>query len=94
MGWCDDIKSKKKYNKLINISQKVRHEKLYRKDHKYDLMIVINYNNKKTKIGKGSAIFLHLTKNYKPTAGCIALKKKDFLILCKLINKRTKIKIT
>ena len=94
MGWCDDIKSKKKYNKLINVSQKVRHEKLYRKDHKYDLMIVINYNNKKTKIGKGSAIFLHLTKNYRSTAGCIALKKKDFLILSKLINKKTKIKIT
>ena len=94
MGWCDDIKSKKKYNKLINVSQKVRHEKLYRKDHKYDLMIVINYNNKKTKLGKGSAIFLHLTKNYRPTAGCIALKKKDFLILSKLINKKTKIKIT
>ena len=93
MGWCDDIKSKKKYNKLINISQKVRHEKLYRKDHKYDLMIVINYNNKKTKIGKGSAIFLHLTKNYKPTAGCIALKKKDFLIMLRLINKKTKIRL-
>ena len=93
MGWCDDIKSKKKYNKLINISQKVRHEKLYRKDHKYDLMIVINYNNKKTKIGKGSAIFLHLTKNYKTTAGCIALKKKDFLIMLRLINKKTKIRL-
>ena len=93
MGWCDDIKNKKKYNKLINISQKVRHEKLYRKDHKYDLMIVINYNNKKTKIGKGSAIFLHLTKNYKPTAGCIALKKKDFLIMLRLINKKTKIRL-
>ena len=93
MGWCDDIKSKKKYNKIINISQKLRHEKLYRKDHKYDLMIVINYNTKETKLGKGSAIFLHLTNNYKPTAGCIALKKKDFLILSKLINKKTKIKI-
>ncbi len=94
MGWCDDIKNKKKYNKLINVSRKLRHEKLYRKDCKYDLMIPINYNTQKTKLGKGSAIFLHLTKNYKPTAGCIALKKKDFLILCKLINKRTKIKIT
>ena len=93
MGWCDDIKSKKKYNKIINISQKLRHEKLYRKDHKYDLMIVINYNIKKTKLGKGSAIFLHLTKNYKPTAGCIALKKKDFLIILRLINKKTKIRL-
>ena len=42
---------------------------------------------------KGSAIFLHLTKNYYPTAGCVALKKKDFLILLKLIDSKTKIKI-
>ena len=42
---------------------------------------------------KGSAIFIHLTNNYKPTAGCIALKKKDFEIMLKLINQKTKIKI-
>ena len=93
MGWCDDIKSKKRYNKMININRKLRHEKLYRKDYKYDLMIPINYNTQKTKLGKGSAIFLHLTKNYKPTAGCIALKKKDFLIMLRLINKKTKIRL-
>jgi len=40
---------------------------------------------------KGSCIFLHLTKDYKPTQGCIALKKKDFLIILKLIKKKTKI---
>ena len=62
-------------------------------DHKYDYLLVINYNTKKTIANKGSAIFIHLTKNYYPTAGCIALKKKDFLILLKLINKKTKIKI-
>ena len=44
-------------------------------------------------LNKGSCIFLHLTKTYKPTAGCIALKKKDFLIMLKLIDKKTKIKI-
>ena len=47
----------------------------------------------KTKLGKGSAIFIHLTNNYKPTAGCIAISKKDFLILLKIISKKTKIKI-
>ena len=93
MGWCDDIKSKKRYNKMISISNKIRHEKLYRRDYKYDLMIPINYNTQKTKLGKGSAIFLHLTKNYKPTAGCITLKKKDFLIILRLINKKTKIRL-
>ena len=95
MGWCDDIKSKKYYNRLINIKNKnVRHEKLFRRDSKYDFMIPINYNTKKTKIGKGSAIFLHLTNNFKPTSGCVSLKRKDFLILLKLINKNTKIKLS
>ena len=92
MGWCNDVKSKK-YNKLINIDKKIKYEKMFRKDYKYDFLILIKYNTKKTIIGKGSAIFIHLTKNYKPTAGCIALKKKDFLILLKIINRKTKIKI-
>jgi L,D-peptidoglycan transpeptidase YkuD (ErfK/YbiS/YcfS/YnhG family) len=91
MGWCDDIKNKKKYNKLIKISNNIKHEKLYRKDSKYNILIPIKYNFKNTIVGKGSCIFIHLTKDYKPTAGCIALKKKDILILLKLINKKTKI---
>ena len=94
MGWCDDIKSKKNYNKLIKVNKKIKHEKLFRKDYKYDFIIPINYNSKRTKLGKGSAIFLHLTKNFNSTLGCVAIKKKDFLILLKLINKKTKIRLT
>ena len=93
MGWCNDIKNKKYYNKLIKVSKNIKHEKLYRRDYKYDFFIPINYNTKKPKIGKGSAIFIHLTKNFNPTLGCVALKKKDLLILLKLINKTSKIKI-
>ena len=92
LGWCNDPKHMF-YNKEIKIQKKIRHEKLYRKDQKYDYFLVINYNNKKTLPNRGSAIFLHLTKNYNHTAGCIALRKNDFLILLKLINKKTKIKI-
>jgi len=93
MGWCDDIRYPKKYNKLIKIEKKIRHEKLKRKDYKYDLLIPIKYNFKKPITGMGSCIFIHLTKNYTPTAGCIALKEKDFLIMLKLVKKNTKIKI-
>jgi L,D-peptidoglycan transpeptidase YkuD (ErfK/YbiS/YcfS/YnhG family) len=91
-GWCDDIKSEF-YNKPIKINNKIRHEKLYRNDKKYDLLIPIEYNSKKPKKNKGSAIFIHLTTNYKKTQGCVAIKEKDMLILLKLINKKTKIKI-
>jgi len=90
MGWCDDVKNKK-YNKLIQINKNCSHEKLFRKDKKYDLLIPIKYNFNKIIPGKGSCIFIHLTSDYKPTAGCIALKKKDLLILLKLINKNSKI---
>ena len=95
MGWCDDPESKY-YNKLIKIKKglKINFEKLYRKDSKYDLFILIKYNYNKTFERRGSAIFLHLTKNYMPTKGCIAITKKDFLILIKLIHKKTKIRIT
>ena len=91
MAWCDDPKHKK-YNKEIKTLNKNLKENLHRKDHKYDYMISISHNEKQT-MGKGSAIFIHLTNDYKPTAGCVALKKKDFEILLKLIDKKTKIKI-
>jgi len=93
MGWCDDSRSRK-YNKEINLPTKFRAEKLYRKDKIYDLFINIEYNYKPTKKNKGSAIFLHLAnKKYRPTKGCIAISKKDFLKLISSIKKNTKISI-
>ena len=92
MGWCTESRDKK-YNSEIKTDKKIKHEKMYRNDYKYDYLLVINYNTKKKVPFKGSAIFIHLTNNYKPTIGCVAIKKKDFLILVKIINKKTKIKI-
>ena len=91
MAWCDDPEHKK-YNEEIKTHNRKLKENLYRKDHKYDYVISISQNERKIP-GKGSAIFIHLTNNYTPTAGCIALKKKDFEILLKLIDNKTKIKI-
>lgn len=93
MGWCDDPKSKQ-YNQLIRLPDKYKHEKLYRKDNIYDLILVLNYNTRPILKNKGSAIFIHVaTKNYKKTAGCIALKKKHLINLVEKINKKTKINI-
>ena len=93
MGWCDDINIPEKYNRKIKVEKKIKHEKLKRKDYKYDLLIPIKYNFNKPIPGLGSCIFIHLTENFKPTAGCIALNKNDFLIMLKLVKKNTKIKI-
>ena len=93
MGWCDDPKSGK-YNQLIKLPTKYSHEILYRKENIYDLILVLNYNMKPTFKNKGSAIFIHIAKkNYKKTAGCIALKKSDLVYLVKEIQKNTKVNI-
>ena len=93
MGWCNDSKSKK-YNQEISFPFKYGAEKLYRKDKIYDIFINIKYNQRPIVKGKGSAIFLHLSnKKYKPTSGCVAIQKKDFLKILPLINNKTKILI-
>ena len=93
IGWCDDPRSEK-YNQLIKLPNKFKHEKFYRKDHLYDLIIVLNYNMRPVIKNKGSAIFIHLAKrNYYPTKGCIALSKNNLLMILNKINKNTNIKI-
>ena len=93
LGWCDDPKSKK-YNQLVYLPSEYSYEKLYRKDNVYDLILVLNYNINPTIKNKGSAIFIHVAKkNYKKTAGCIALKKAHLIRLIQEINKKTQISI-
>ena len=95
MGWCDDPFSEN-YNKEITINKNFlfSFERLFRKDNIYDLIAVLNYNSNPVIKNKGSAIFIHVAKrNYKPPAGCIALKKKDLLKLTKIIKLSTKILI-
>tara|TARA_B100001105_G_scaffold179556_1_gene145016 strand:+ start:126 stop:617 length:492 start_codon:yes stop_codon:yes gene_type:complete len=93
MGWCNDSRSKK-YNREIYFPFKYSAEKLYRRDRIYDIFINIKYNHSPIIKEKGSAIFLHLSnKKYKPTSGCVAILKKDFLKILPLINYSTKILI-
>jgi len=93
MGWCDDPRSIL-YNKQIKLPTKFSHEKFYRDDNLYDLILVLSYNTKPIIKNKGSAIFIHVAKSYyKKTKGCISLKKQDLIKLISNIKKNTKIKI-
>lgn len=93
MAWCDDPESKE-YNKLISLPNKHTHEKFYRKDNIYDLLLVLDYNMNPIVKNKGSAIFIHVAKrNYQQTQGCIVLKKNDLIKLTSEIKKNEKIKI-
>ena len=93
MGWCDDPKSKS-YNKLIKIPSSEKHERLYRNDHLYDIVIPLSYNMNPTIKNKGSAIFLHLAKKkYTPTKGCVGLSKVHLLKILEIIKPNTKVKL-
>jgi hypothetical protein len=93
MGWCDDPKSNF-YNREIKLSDKFNYEKFYRKDNLYDIIVNLNYNTNPIIKNKGSAIFIHIAdKNYKPTAGCIGIKKNNLIKLLSIIKKNTKIRI-
>ena len=93
VGWCDDPNSKF-YNQEIKLPSKFSHEKFYRKDEIYDIIVVLDYNTNPTIKNKGSAIFIHITKNkYTKTLGCIALRKTHLIKILTQIDKNTKIKI-
>ena len=94
MGWCNDPNAKE-YNKLVQLPFKYSHEKLYKNDNTYDIILVLNYNMNPIKKRKGSAIFIHVAKkNFKSTRGCIAIKKIHLLKIVREIKIDTKIKIS
>ena len=94
MGWCDDPESKQ-YNKLVKLPFIFSHEKLYKKENIYDIVLVLNYNMNPIKKNKGSAIFIHIAKNnFAKTAGCVAIKKTNLIKLIKEINPNVNVKIS
>ena len=63
MGWCDDTKSKN-YNKIIKVSKKLKHEKLFIKKNNYDILIPIKYNTKNIKKKKRKRYIYSLNKKF------------------------------
>jgi len=88
-GWCDDA-SHAEYNRHITLPHPARHEKLWRDDHVYDLMIPLGYNDEQIVPGKGSAIFWHLAhEDWRGTEGCIAITREDMLALIARVDRNT-----
>lgn len=85
-GWCDDPTAPY-YNSYVKLPSEYRHEKLWRKDHLYDIVLIISHNLNPAIPGKGSAVFFHLWRNEgSPTAGCIAMERENILRLCREIS--------
>ena len=80
-GWCDDP-SDKKYNRFVKLPYDASHERLWREDALYDIIVVLGFNDDPPIPGKGSAIFMHVARpTYSPTAGCITTDVGDLLKL-------------
>lgn len=80
-GWCDDPASPL-YNFPVALPFAFSHEKLWREDALYDVIVVLGYNDDPPASGKGSAIFLHVARpDYAPTEGCVACAREDLLAL-------------
>lgn len=76
-GWCDDP-GHADYNRPIDLPHAARHERLWRDDHVYDLVVVIGHNDRPVVAGEGSAVFIHVARDgYAPTEGCVALALAD-----------------
>lgn len=84
-GWCDEPASPR-YNQPVRLPFPASHERLWRDDDLYDLIVVVGYNDEPVVRGRGSAIFLHQARaDYGPTAGCLAFSRADLLdILARL----------
>jgi L,D-peptidoglycan transpeptidase YkuD (ErfK/YbiS/YcfS/YnhG family) len=80
-AWCEDP-ADRNYNRLVKLSPRSNADHLRRTDHLYDFVVVLGYNDRPRVRGKGSAIFVHLARpGYAPTAGCIALSRRDLSAL-------------
>jgi L,D-peptidoglycan transpeptidase YkuD (ErfK/YbiS/YcfS/YnhG family) len=80
-GWCEDP-ADRNYNRLVKLSPRSSADRLTRADHLYDLVLVLGHNDWPRVRGRGSAIFVHLARpGYLPTAGCIALSRRDLSML-------------
>jgi L,D-peptidoglycan transpeptidase YkuD (ErfK/YbiS/YcfS/YnhG family) len=90
-GWCED-QGDGNYNRLVKLPRRSNADRLKRDDHLYDLVLVLGYNDRPRVKGRGSAIFMHLARpDYAPTAGCIALSRRDLLMLLSQVRRGTSI---
>ena len=76
-AWCEDPRHGR-YNALVRLPSPAAQDHMWRRDHLYDIVGVLDWNLTPRIRGRGSAIFLHLCREgFGPTAGCIALRGPD-----------------
>ncbi|MCL4766162.1 MAG: L,D-transpeptidase family protein [Hyphomicrobiaceae bacterium] len=92
-GWCDAV-GDRNYNRRVKHPYPASAERMWREDHLYDVVIVLDHNERPRVQGGGSAVFIHVARRgYAPTAGCIAFERNHLLRLLKLLRRGTAVRI-
>jgi L,D-peptidoglycan transpeptidase YkuD (ErfK/YbiS/YcfS/YnhG family) len=92
-GWCD-APGDANYNRPVRHPYPASAERLWRTDALYDLIVVLDYNERPRVQGRGSAIFLHVARpGYQPTEGCIALARPHLLRLVARLGRASAIAV-
>jgi L,D-peptidoglycan transpeptidase YkuD (ErfK/YbiS/YcfS/YnhG family) len=80
-GWCDDPNSPR-YNRPVELPFEGSHEKMWRADRLYDIVVVLDCNMHPAVKGMGSAIFFHIAReDYRPTEGCVAVAPEHMRLI-------------
>lgn len=88
-GWCD-APTHMLYNKPVKLPFDASHERLWRDDHAYDLIVPLSYNDNPTLAGKGSAIFWHIAQpDWRSTEGCVAIARDAMLEILPFCDENT-----
>jgi L,D-peptidoglycan transpeptidase YkuD (ErfK/YbiS/YcfS/YnhG family) len=86
LGWCDDPDDRN-YNRPVRLPYAGRHERMWRRDRLYDIVVVLDFNLARPAPGAGSAIFLHIAgADFGPTEGCIAVSEPSLRRLLERIG--------
>ncbi len=92
-AWCDEP-GHPLYNRPVTLPFPASHERLWRDDHVYDVIVELGHNDDPPRPGLGSAIFLHVARpDYASTEGCIALALPDLLATLELADTRSVLEI-
>lgn len=93
LGWCD-APTHRAYNRPVRLPFPASHERMWRDDPLYDLVIDIDWNRRVVRQGRGSAIFMHVARaGFAPTEGCVALRLADLRRLVARLGPGTRIDI-
>lgn len=94
LGWCE-VPDDRNYNRPVKLPYRASHERMLRDDRLYDACIVLDWNIRPRRRGRGSAIFFHLARpGFTPTEGCVAVTAAAMRRLLPRLSRRSVLRVT